>query len=58
VLFGGKDATCELGQTWLLNTVTLDVLNVGSAMNRLDSDRVPPTSKFLTDDPTCSAHTR
>jgi hypothetical protein len=58
VLFGGKDANCKLGQTWLLSTVTLNVPNVVSAMNRLDSDRVPPVSKFFTHDPTCSAITR
>ena len=46
MLFGGKDANCELEQAWLLSTVPLAVLNVGSAMNRLDSDRVPPTSNF------------
>lgn len=47
MLFGGKDADCELRQTWLLSTVTLDVLNVGSAMNRLDSERVPPNFEII-----------
>jgi hypothetical protein len=58
VLVGGKDVSCELGQEWLLTTVTVDVLNVASTVNPLDSDRVPPTSKLFSDDPTCSAITR
>ena len=43
-----------LGHTWLLSTVTWDVVNIGSTMSDVDCDRVPPTGRCFNDDPTRS----